>query len=200
MRRTGLIIGIIILAVGLLGLIGTGIYYFYSYPNLAAAPGTTLTSPGTTFMPMMGGQMDPRLMQNMMANFAKRSYSSNGEKIFLTSVDDEGNLILPTSAPSGFSHMMSMMRPLACVHCHGINGKGGFVFPDGTRSADIRWKSLSSKEHEKEEEHPPYTEETAKKAITDGVDPAGEQLSVYMPRWQMSEKDLNDLVEYLKKL
>jgi hypothetical protein len=200
MRKTGLIIGIIILVVGLLGLIGTGIYYFYYFPNLAAAPGTTLTPPGTAFMPMMGGQIDPRLMQNMMTSFAKRRYSSNGEKIYLTSVDEDGNLILPTSAPGAFTHMMSMMRPLACVHCHGINGKGGFIFPDGTESADIRWEHLTSKEEAEEEGHPPYTEETIREAITDGVNPAGEQLSVYMPRWQMSERDLNDLIAYLKKL
>jgi hypothetical protein len=37
-----------------------------------------------------------------------------------------------------------------------------------------------------------------KRAITEGVDPAGEPLDLTMPRWQMSERDLDDLLEFLK--
>jgi len=55
-------------------------------------------------------------------------------------------------------------------------------------------------EHEGEEEHPPYTDETIKRAITQGVDPAGEPLEWPMPRWSMSDEDLEDLLDYLKSL
>ncbi|GAB4559692.1 MAG: hypothetical protein Kow0047_05720 [Anaerolineae bacterium] len=67
---------------------------------------------------------------------------------------------------------------------------------------DIRFKTLASEEmeHEGEEEHPPYTEETLKRAIREGIDPAGNPLKWPMPRWQMSDEDLDDLVEYLKSL
>jgi hypothetical protein len=63
---------------------------------------------------------------------------------------------------------------------------------------DIRYHHLIEEEHE--EEHPPYTDELIKRAITEGLNPAGEPLDRTMPRWRMSEEDLDDLVEFLKTL
>jgi hypothetical protein len=37
-----------------------------------------------------------------------------------------------------------------------------------------------------------------RRAITDGVDPAGERLDPAMPRWSMSGEDMADLIAYLK--
>ena len=71
---------------------------------------------------------------------------------------------------------------------------------------DITWGNLTEEHHEDEpgenehEEHPPYTEETLKRAIAKGLDPAGEPLDEAMPRWRMSERDLDDLVEFIKTL
>jgi len=71
---------------------------------------------------------------------------------------------------------------------------------------DITWEHLTSEEHQDEgsgeehEEHPPYTEETVRQAITEGINPAGEPLDEEMPRWRMSQQDLNDLIEFLKTL
>ena len=70
---------------------------------------------------------------------------------------------------------------------------------------DITWQRLTEEEHHEEEEaeheeHPPYTEETIRQAITKGINPAGEPLDEEMPRWKMSQQDLNDLMEFLKKL
>ena len=77
-------------------------------------------------------------------------------------------------------------------------------------SPNITWHALTQQEeheeetgqagHEEHEEHPPYTELTLKRAITEGVDPAGERLDDEMPRWRMSEQDLADLVEFIKTL
>jgi len=49
-------------------------------------------------------------------------------------------------------------------------------------------------------DHPPYTDALIMRAITQGLDPAGEPLDWTMPRWQMSEADLTDLLAYLKTL
>ncbi len=49
-------------------------------------------------------------------------------------------------------------------------------------------------------DRPASTDATIKRAITQGVDPAGESLDWTMPRWQMSAQDLNDLLAYLKTL
>ena len=55
-------------------------------------------------------------------------------------------------------------------------------------------------DRDEHEEHPPYTEETLKSAITKGINPAGEPLDEEMPRWRMSEQDLDDLVDFIKTL
>jgi len=54
-------------------------------------------------------------------------------------------------------------------------------------------------EEGEEMEHPPYTEETFKWAVTKGVEPDGEPLDEAMPRWRMSDQDLEDLISYLKQ-
>jgi hypothetical protein len=72
---------------------------------------------------------------------------------------------------------------------------------------DVTWDNLTQEErHDEEstvdghEEHPPYDDGTLRRAITEGLDPVGEPLKAEMPRWQMSELDLDDLVEYIKIL
>ena len=70
---------------------------------------------------------------------------------------------------------------------------------------DITYGALTSEYesgHVEEEEHPTYTDESIKTAIRDGINPAGELLdpTSTMPRWQMSDSDLDDLLEYLKTL
>ncbi len=72
---------------------------------------------------------------------------------------------------------------------------------------DITWGNLTQEEHYEEEpgkdeheEHPPYIEETLRRAITRGIDPAGESLDELMPRWRISEPDLDDLLEFIMTL
>jgi hypothetical protein len=74
-------------------------------------------------------------------------------------------------------------------------------------SPNVTWDVLSQEEEHEEEpgqgehrEHPPYTEVTLKRAITEGVDPAGERFDDEMPHWRMSRQDLDDLVEFIKTL
>ncbi len=105
---------------------------------------------------------------------------------------------------------MMMNSRNTCANCHGSDGKGGRVITmmSSFRSPDITWDKLTEGEHEDEhngdeaehEEHPPYTEETLKTAITEGINPAGESLDEEMPRWRMAESDLNDLIEFIKTL
>ncbi len=104
---------------------------------------------------------------------------------------------------------------LACADCHGPNGRGGELVMHMTMidAPDIRWSTLTEAghgEHGDEEEdhteegeemeHPPYTEETFKRAVTKGVEPDGEPLDEAMPRWRMSDQDLEDLIAYLKQI
>lgn len=129
-------------------------------------------------------------------------YDSNGERIYFTVQSSSGE-------PITYSGGIRMMHPIACVNCHGPEGKGGRVsmMMSYFDVPDITWDSLTQEERHEEkldkeahEEHPPYTEETLRRAITRGIDPAGEPLDEQMPRWQMSEQDLNDLLDFIKTL
>lgn len=128
---------------------------------------------------------------------ADGSFTSNGQRIYFTATSSSGEAIIP----EGFN---MMMHRIACVDCHGPEGKGGTVYMMMQRFdvPNITWPELTGQEHEEggHEDHPPYTEETLKRAITRGLDPAGNSLEEFMPRWQMSAPDLNDLVDYIKTL
>lgn len=126
-------------------------------------------------------------------------FRSNGERIFFTATSDSGQPITAEMAGMGTMHPGMM----TCATCHGTDGRGGTVnMMMGTFEApDIRYRTLTEGEHEgTPAEHPPYTDETIKRAITQGIDPAGNPLDWPMPRWRMSERDLDDLLDYLKTL
>jgi mono/diheme cytochrome c family protein len=128
------------------------------------------------------------------------SFNSNGQRIYFTGTSASGE---PITYTGGFQMMHGR---LACASCHGPEGKGGRVammMMGSFITPDITWDNLTEEEHDEgkgHDEHPPYTEETLKRAITEGLDPAGEALAVEMPRWRMSEQDLEDLVRFLKTL
>ncbi|WP_232215804.1 c-type cytochrome [Archaeoglobus veneficus] len=106
----------------------------------------------------------------------------------MTGVNEKGERIPFVGGPQWL-----YMHGGGCASCHGVDGKGG-VYPMmcGVKTPDIRYSTLT-------EEHG-MSEEDIKKAITQGIDDDGEELDYCMPRWQMSEKDLNDVIEYLKQL
>jgi cytochrome c oxidase subunit II len=147
--------------------------------------------------------MDSQAPRARWPNLLQR-FETNGERIYFTSVSESGRPI--TSDIQGMHRMRSSR--IACVDCHGADGRGGVVtmMMERFEAPDIRYSPLTSEEHGKEDEgnghdeHPPYTDETIKRAITEGIDPAGEQLDRLMPRWRMDERDLDDLVEFLKTL
>ncbi len=130
------------------------------------------------------------------------NYSSNGEMIYFTAGSS-------SNEPITYSGSIRMMHSITCANCHGPDGKGGKVnmMMSYFDVPDITWDNLTQAEHHEEdsdkdehEEHPPYTEETLKSAITKGINPAGEPLDEEMPRWRMTESDLSDLVEFIKTL
>lgn len=122
-------------------------------------------------------------------------FDSNGERIYFTASSDSGQ---PIVAEMG--HMTASTPMMACADCHGADGRGGTVWMmmGWVDAPDIRYQTLTAAEHE--EGHAPYTEELIKRAITQGLDPAGEPLEFPMPRWRMSAADLEDLIGYLKQL
>jgi len=126
-------------------------------------------------------------------------YRANGEQIYLTATSQRGTLIVSNM---GMGMMGGGM--MTCASCHGPDGRGRRVrmMMRVFEAPDIRYQTLTAEEmeHEEGEEHPPYTDETIKRAITKGVEPDGKTLDWPMPRWTMSDQDLDDLLEFLKTL
>lgn len=132
-----------------------------------------------------------------IGGLTRPQFRSNGEQIYFTATSQRGSLI---TADMGMGPMGSGM--MACANCHGPDGRGGRVrmMMGSFVAPDIRYKTLTAAEHREGEAHPPYTDETIKRAITQGIDPAGEPLDWPMPRWTMTEADLEDLLAFLKTL
>jgi len=127
------------------------------------------------------------------------SFRSNGERIYFTGIDDQGKPITVEGGPPWLA-----THGGSCVDCHGPHGRGGVPVMMGTAiPADMRYGVLTGKEHAAGEEHmdhPLYTDALIKRAITAGLDPAGKPLDSTMPRFTISERDLNALVDFLKHL
>ena len=143
----------------------------------------------------------PENLKPISGRDIKDSFQSNGERIFYTGINTSGQRIPITQGP-----MWLYAHGGGCVDCHGVNGRGGVAVMMGTAiPPDITYEALTARtghgeDDHGEEEHSPYTDETIRIAIRDGTNPDGETLDYTMPRWQMSDSDLDDLLEYLKTL
>jgi mono/diheme cytochrome c family protein len=148
------------------------------------------------------------LPQSMIeeATVATGAYASNGERIYFTGASANDRITYTMEGPGGMMGGRGMMGgsgmmsgQLACANCHGPDGRGGrFTMGNLEIDApDIRWSTLTEPG---QMDHPPYTVETFERAVTQGIDPGGNPLDPTMPRWQMSEQDLNDLIAFLVKL
>jgi ABC-type branched-subunit amino acid transport system substrate-binding protein len=90
---------------------------------------------------------------------------------------------------------------LACANCHGSDARG--KSEGGVVTPDITWEALTKPygvTHPNGRTHPPYTERLLVRAVSLGIDPAGNPLHAAMPRFQMSHADINALTQYLKRL
>lgn len=156
-----------------------------------------------SYAQMGHGIMRHKGEENVVGNSEQESisdnYRSNGERIYYTGVSKKNGKILFKDGPPWLK-----MHGGGCVNCHGTKGTGGIpVMMNTAVPPDIRYKTLTDKEHkhkETDKEHNVYTDILIKRAITKGVNPEGYTLAPLMPRFSMKEEDINDLIEYLKTL
>jgi len=138
--------------------------------------------------------------------------ASNGERIYFTAVSERTGRIDYRGGPPGGGMMMGSWG-LACVSCHGGDGRGGVhvmhMLP--MEAPDIRWSTLAAEMDESPDgqslpqaEHGEamagYDLATFRLAVVEGKHPAGLALSPNMPRWDVDEEDLADLAEFLRSL
>jgi len=94
--------------------------------------------------------------------------------------------------------------PAEAVTCAGCHGDDGLGRPEGAvEPSVITWSKLTTPygvTHEGGRSHPAYDERTLDRAITAGVDPAGNALDWTMPRYSMPAEDARALIAFLKRL
>ena len=183
--KTNLLKVLLIFSAGIIGLLFLTPYFFDI--NIGQ---DTMRRMGMMGSGMMGGGQNQcdRMMGNPAVAGDDMRFSSNGERIFFRGVNSKGEIIKNTHG----------MQGVGCAMCHGADARGMRMMME---APDIRWSSLINPEghvHSSGRKHSAYTEESFKTCVLAGIDPAGNQLSTMMPKWEMSKEDIDDLINYLK--
>ncbi len=87
-----------------------------------------------------------------------------------------------------------------CASCHGPDGRG---VPEGTVApSDIRWSVLEKPfaSNDGGRRRPRYDAGLLARTVRKAVDSGGTPLFAVMPRYRLAERDLDDLVAYLRRL
>jgi ABC-type branched-subunit amino acid transport system substrate-binding protein len=89
---------------------------------------------------------------------------------------------------------------LPCAGCHGLDGRGGKE--GGVRPTDLTAEALgrATADAGGGRSRPAYDDHRLIRAITLGLDAAGNRLHVAMPRYRLTRQDAADLLAYLKRL
>ncbi|HEY0781766.1 MAG TPA: ABC transporter substrate-binding protein, partial [Thermoanaerobaculia bacterium] len=138
---------------------------------------------------------------------ALSAQEETGKRIFTAGIGSGGRAITAVIGGSGGSGdgdpgVEVAASTLACAGCHGRDGKGGGeggVFP-----SNLTWESLARPVEAGGERtsraHPAYTDRLFKRAVTLGLDPAGNKLHVAMPRYQLTQEEAAALLAYVRRL
>lgn len=125
---------------------------------------------------------------------------ARGKRLFLAGQSGSGGEISAIMGPGGPETAVPGST-LPCGSCHGRDGRGR---PEGgIAPSNITWDSLTKPYGSGAllgRNHPPYDEKSLKRAVSLGLDPAGNPLNPTMPRYRMSQADMADLIAYLKRL
>jgi cytochrome c oxidase subunit 2 len=136
--------------------------------------------------------------------------AANGERIYFTATNESGQRFTYTGGPD-FGGMM-MGSYLTCASCHGPEARGGqhIMHMQTMDAPPIYGEALSGHDDEHDEgqtdsdagheEQGTYTLEDFRMAVVKGQHPDGEPLDQDMPRWNIDDQDLADLLAFLKSL
>lgn len=129
------------------------------------------------------------------------TFSSNGQSIYYTGRSADGSPIPRTVAGAGMMGR-GMMGAVACVDCHGEDGRGGrlgMMF-GVVEIPDIRYSAITSARLENGVTASGWTDGDLARAIRDGFEPDGQRLKAPMPRFDMTDAEIGEVISYLKEL
>lgn len=167
------ILGALLLIVGIVGIVGASVVGVRLSESQTAVPGSgrSRTVPATGL----------------------DGFSSNGERIYFTGIGHAG----PIARAGG------PMMDVACANCHGQDGRGGrmsLMMGASIDMPDIRYASLSTSRSVDGTTVPGWTDYQIGTAIRNGIEPNGQRMNTMMPRWDMDDVDMRDVISYLKEL
>jgi len=90
---------------------------------------------------------------------------------------------------------------LPCAGCHGNRGEGRTE--GGVTAGNMSWSNLTKPYGHTDEggrKHPAFSEASFVRAMTSGLDPAGNKLAVAMPVYRLPQEDMANLIAYLKRI
>ena len=90
---------------------------------------------------------------------------------------------------------------VTCAGCHGLRGEG--KTEGGVTAGNVTWSNLVKSyghTHPTGRKHGPFDDELFTRSLVQGLDPAGNEMAVAMPRFEMSAEDVADLIAYLKRI
>lgn len=121
-------------------------------------------------------------------------YATNGARIYYTAKSESGDPILSSAAFGDATGPPAK----ACADCHGADGGGGAIPTDSgyVRTPPIAFARLASPVSYRGGRG--FDEATLALTLRTGIRVDGYLLSPLMPRWQMSNSDMNDLIAHLK--
>lgn len=126
----------------------------------------------------------------------------------LTDSERRGKAIyLRGESPSG-SKITAMLgdidvpaSTMTCAGCHGLRGEG--KTEGGVTAGNLTWTNLVKPyghAHPSGRKHSAFDEKLFTRSVVQGLDPAGNELAVAMPRYEMASEDIADLIAYLKRI
>jgi len=153
------------------------------------------SSGSTTTSPTPGSASTTPSAGNTTPTTAATGDVAMGKAIYLTGADLSGQFIPRTGG-------LGMMGSGGCVTCHRPDGKGGTIrmMMASYDIPDIRWSTISQPMQMDGETEPPYDPDTFARAVREGIGSDGDELESVMPRWQLTDPQVQGLIAYLETL
>ena len=123
--------------------------------------------------------------------------AARGRRLYREGIGADGRAVTALSGTAGLPLPSAFV---ACVQCHGDDGRGkteaGRTVPDiRGETLDVPVSTLADGRRRS-----PYDTARFLTALTQGLDSSGHTLDTTMPRYRLSEKEAADILDYLKTI